>query len=338
MIAVLSLVASYVSSCIPPDKWWLPVFLCFACPFILVLNVGFIIFWLFVKPKYMVLSLAVILAGFGFLNRCIQVKGKTTGREGVDILSFNVKHFQGNGKTTPVNSSARVVDFLEERNADVICLQEVLLNRNSVFNLPKTVDRLKNINHYQYARSSTSYGLVTMTRYPIVFMDEIRFEDTRNMAIYTDIIMDGDTVRVFNVHLQSYLIDPDRYSVIDSLDLRNERAMTELREITGKIKTASEMRAEQVREIREYIDKSPYKIIVCGDFNDTPYSYSYQKIRGRLKDAFVESGRGVGNTYVRKIPLFRIDYILHSKDFESFNFRTISFGVSDHLPISCTLL
>jgi endonuclease/exonuclease/phosphatase family metal-dependent hydrolase len=285
----------------------------------------------------MVLSLAVILLGFGFLTRYVQFKGKTTDKEGVKILSFNVQHFQGNEKTNPVNSSAEVVDFLEEQNTDIICLQEVRLNRNNIFNLRRTVDKLKNINHYQYARSSTSYGLVTMTRYPIVFMDEIRFEDTRNMAIYTDVIIKTDTVRIFNVHLQSYLIDPKSYSVMDSLDLRNEKAITELREITGKIKTASEMRAEQVRKIREYIDKSPYKIVVCGDFNDTPYSYSYQKIKGRLKDAFVESGRGVGHTYTGKIPSFRIDYILHSKDFDSFNFKTIGFRVSDHLPISCTL-
>ena len=286
----------------------------------------------------MVLSLIVILSGLGFFNRYVQFKGKTTDEEGVKVLSFNVHHFQGDGKTNPSNAAAKIVDFLEEQNADIICLQEVRLSRNNIFNLQETVEKLNNVNHYQYARSSTSYGSVTMTRYPIISMGEIRFEDTRNITIYTDVVIKNDTVRIFNVHLQSYLIDPNSYSVIDSLDLTEGTGIRELHEITGKIKTASEMRAEQVRKIREDIDKSPYKVVVCGDFNDTPGSYSYQKIRGKLKDAFVESGKGIGRTYVGKLPSFRIDYILHSKDFNSFNFKTIDFKMSDHLPISCVLI
>ena len=111
-----------------------------------------------------------------------------------------------------------------------------------------------------------------------------------------------------------------------------------MREIIRKIKTASEMRAEQVRKIREHIDNSPSKVVVCGDFNDHPVSYSYQKIRKNLKDAFVESGRGIGRTYVGKLPSFRIDYILHSKGFNSYNFKTINFRMSDHLPVTCILI
>ena len=338
VVAVLLLVASYISSYIPPDKWWLSVFLCLAYPFILAVNFIFVAFWLLVKPKYTILSLAAILSGLGFFNRYVQVKGKTTAEEGIKVLSFNVHHFQGDKKLTPANAAAKIVDFLEEQNADIICLQEVRLSRNDIFNLQETVRKLKNVNHYQFARSSSTYGSVTMTRYPIISMGEIRFEDTRNITIYTDVVINDDTVRIFNVHLQSNLIDPNHYSVIDSLDLRDGKGIMELRQISGKIKTASEMRAEQVRKIREDIDNSPYKVVICGDFNDTPVSYSYQKIRGKLKDAFVESGRGVGRTYVGKLPSFRIDYILHSKEFNSYNFKTIDFRMSDHLPISCVFI
>jgi endonuclease/exonuclease/phosphatase family metal-dependent hydrolase len=338
VILVLSLLASYISSYIPPDFWWVPAFLSLAYPFILAGNIIFIVFWLLVKPKYIILSLVAILLGLGFLNRYIQLKGKTTDEEGIKVISYNVHHFQGEGKTNPNDVSGKIVNFLEEQDADIICLQEVRLRRNNIFNLQSTVDKLSNINHYQYARSSTTYGSVTMTRYPIISMGEIRFEDTRNMTIYTDIVIQKDTVRIFNVHLQSYLIDPKNYSVIDSLDLMEEKDIRELRDITKKFKTASEMRAEQVRQIREHIDKSPYKVLVCGDFNDSPGSFSYQRIRGKLKDAFVESGRGIGQTYVGRLPSFRIDYIFHSKGFNSFNFKTIDFHMSDHLPISCVLV
>ena len=338
VVAALLLAASYVSAYIPPDRWWFPAFLCLSYPVFLAINFVFIVFWMIVKPRFMVLSLVVVLSGAGFFNRYVRFRGKTAEGDGIKVLSFNVNHFQGDKKYSPAAAASKIIDFIDEQDADIVCFQEVRLNRNDIFNLRETVNRLENVNHYQYARSSSTYGSVTMTRYPIISMGEIRFDDTRNITIFTDIVIDDDTVRVFNVHLQSYLIDPSSYSVIDSLDLSEGKGIRELREIGGKIKTASAMRAEQVRKIRENIDSSPYKVVVCGDFNDTPVSYSYQKIRGDLKDAFVESGRGVGRTYVGKLPSFRIDYILHSREFDSFNFKTIGFRISDHLPISCVLI
>jgi endonuclease/exonuclease/phosphatase family metal-dependent hydrolase len=111
-----------------------------------------------------------------------------------------------------------------------------------------------------------------------------------------------------------------------------------MREMGVKFKAAFQMRAEQVREIRSHINASPYAVIVCGDFNDTPISYAYQQLRGNLKDAFVSSGSGIGRTYIGKLPSFRIDNVFHSEEFESFNFQTSDFRMSDHLPVSCTLI
>ncbi|MCD6355167.1 MAG: endonuclease/exonuclease/phosphatase family protein, partial [Prolixibacteraceae bacterium] len=194
------------------------------------------------------------------------------------------------------------------------------------------------VNHYQYARSSTTYGSVTMTRFPIVNMGEIRFEGSRNITIYTDVLVQRDTIRIFNIHLQSYQINPDRYSVIESPGTDQEKDLEELREMGIKFKKAFQLRAAQVREIRKYIGSSPYPVIVCGDFNDTPASFSYRQLRQGLTDAFVASGKGIGRTYVGKLPSFRIDYIFHSKDFSSYNFQTYNFRMSDHLPISCDLV
>ena len=158
------------------------------------------------------------------------------------------------------------------------------------------------------------------------------------MSIYTDILIDSDTVRVFNVHLQSYLIDPRRYSIIESPGLDEEQDIKEMREMGSKYRLAVKLRAKQAREIRKYIEESPYPVIVCGDFNDSPISYSYQKLRGNFNDAFVSSGHGLGRTYIGKLPSFRIDNIFYSNNFESFNFQTLDFRMSDHLPVSCTLI
>ena len=286
----------------------------------------------------MLLSLIVILAGWGFLSRYVQISGEKIERGEVKVLSYNVQHFHTSRNRAQREKADKIVDFLQQENADIICLQEVRLRKYDIFNLQNTVNKLETIKHYQYARSSSTYGSVTMTRYPIINMGEIRFENSANITIYTDVCINKDTVRVFNVHLQSYHIDPQRYSIIDSLDITEEKDIREVRELGGKLKHAFQTRAKQAREIRKYIDESPHAVLVCGDFNDTPASYSYHRLRGSLEDAFICSGSGFGRTYIGKLPSFRIDYILHDNKYESYNFKTYNFQMSDHLPISCELV
>ena len=293
---------------------------------------------MFFRSRYLLISLFSIIIGWGFVIRYVQLEGEKIEKGDVKVISYNVRYFIGDEDFTQKENANRIVSFLEEQDADIICLQEARLRKNSIFNLPNTVKELSSIEHYQYARTSTTYGSVTMTRYPIINMGEIRFEESRNITIFTDVVIQKDTVRVFNVHLQSYQIDPDKYSIIDSLGVDQEKDLKEVREMGVKFKKAFQMRAVQVREIRKYIDESPYHVIVCGDFNDTPVSFSYQMLRGNLTDAFVSSGKGVGRTYIGKLPSFRIDNIFHDKKFESYNFKTYDFQLSDHLPISCELV
>ncbi|MCF6357864.1 MAG: endonuclease/exonuclease/phosphatase family protein, partial [Draconibacterium sp.] len=273
-----------------------------------------------------------------FVSGYVKLNGKEIEKGDVKVISYNVKYFIGNANLTQKENADKIVSFLDEQNADIICLQEARLRKKSIFNLPGTVKKMGSINHYQYARTSTTYGSVTMTRYPIINMGEIRFEESRNMTIYTYLIIENDTVRIFNVHLQSYQIDPNKYSIIDSLGVDQEKDLKEVREMSSKFKKAFQMRAGQVYEIRKYIDESPFDVIICGDFNDTPVSFAYQKLKGDLTDAFVNSGEGVGRTYIGKLPSFRIDNIFYSENFESYNFKTYDFKMSDHFPISCDLV
>lgn len=296
------------------------------------------VFWLLFKPRNLILSLLVIVIGWGYLSRYIQLIGKNSDQEGIRVLSYNVQHFKGNGQGEQKVNAEKIISFVDSIQPDIICLQESRLRKNTIFNLAQTVKKLKTIKHYQFASSSTSFGSVTMTRYPIVNMGEIRFENSRNISIYTDVLIDFDTVRIFNIHLQSYQIDPNKYTILESPNLGEEENMKEVQEIGVKFKAAFQLRAEQVREIRKYINQSPYNVILCGDFNDTPISFSYRLLSDELSDAFEESGKGIGRTYIGKLPSFRIDYILHGNGFESYNFETHDFELSDHLPISCDLI
>lgn len=334
-MAALALVASYLSQYIPPDRWWAPSLLGLGYPYLLAVNILFVLTWLLIAPRRSLLSLVVILAGWGILTRYIQVSGKTTSQPTIRVVSYNVKNFTGKGNNPSRELAEVIKGFLRENEPDIICLQEVKLRTNKVFNLEETKQQFSRINHYQYARAGSTIGSVTMTSFPIVKMEEIRFEKSGNIAICTDVIIRGDTFRIFNVHLQSYKIDPDRYSVIDNPGIPRKKDLREYRELAEKYRQAMIKRAAQARMIRKKIRQSPYPVLVCGDFNDTPASFAYRKTRGPLRDAFVGSGKGIGLTYVGKLPSFRIDYILHSPKLESFNFTIHQVPYSDHLPISC---
>jgi endonuclease/exonuclease/phosphatase family metal-dependent hydrolase len=152
------------------------------------------------------------------------------------------------------------------------------------------------------------------------------------------VLIGGDTVRIFNIHLHSYGFNPVDYSIIDSGMVSIERDFQEAREMGSKLKTGFQVRARQAVIISEYVQKSPHPVILCGDLNDPPVSYSYQQVKKGLEDAFVSSGKGVGRTYIGKLPSFRIDYIFYSNAFDAYNFQTHLFRQSDHLPVSCGLI
>jgi len=333
--AVAGLLASYISVYIPPNKFWVPAFIGLGYPYILGVNIAFVVFWLFLKWKYSLLSLLAILVGFQFIPRFYQLSGKESDDTQIKVLSYNVHYFSGNGKEVIKNNAEQIITFLEEQNADIICLQESRLRRNDIFNLSKTVKDLKNIQHYQFASSSSSFGSVTMTRYPIVDMGELRFENSTNITIFTDVLIGKDTVRVYNLHLQSYQISPRNYDLLESMDIQDKEKRKIFRKVAGQMKRAFALRAGQVEEIQRHIDACKYPVIVCGDFNDTPASYAYHILSKNREDAFVESGHGIGQTYAGELPSFRIDYLLHSKELKSYNFETIDVDFSDHLPIMC---
>ena len=158
------------------------------------------------------------------------------------------------------------------------------------------------------------------------------------MIIFTDLLINSDTIRVYNCHLQSYRLREAEINTIDSIDFNNHpKTKEKLMVLSLKFKEALIKRAEQAATLREHLNKSPYPVIVCGDFNDTPVSFTYRTVKGDLEDSFTQSGKGTANTYHGKLPSFRIDYILYSPIFISFNFKVSSINHSDHFPISCDL-
>ena len=333
---VLLLAASYFAPYVKPSFFWWPTLLGLAYPYLLFLNVVFVFIWTLFYWRYLFLSLICIGAGVKVHNHFFQFSGiETNSKEGIKVLSFNVKHFYS--YLEDKNKDDNVLDFIARQNANIICLQETKLQKKGALNPLKLKAHFPGIVHCQLAHQGAWSGPVTFTSYPIVAMGEIRFENSNNMVIYTDVRTEEDTIRVYNCHLQSYGIQPEEYSVIDTLGFQNKK-LHEMRLIGGKLRNAFKIRSEQVAQLKEHIGACPYPVIVCGDFNDIPISYTYHTLRTNLHDAFVESGKGISNTYRGKLPSYRIDYILYSDEFMAYNYKRMKVDYSDHFPISTLLV
>jgi endonuclease/exonuclease/phosphatase family metal-dependent hydrolase len=347
IVFAIALLGSYASNYFNPEYFWYFAFIGLAYPVLLIINIAFSVFWIWRKKWYFLLSVLVILTGISNIGKIIQIRlfdrtGKIHGD--VRILSYNVRLFNYYEweKSRTVRDS--ILHYIAQQGANIICFQEYMTTSNIPQYSEKYIDTVLKSYPYKHVfyTSKTSeysnYGIATYSEYPIIKKNSIQFKNSFNSCIYSDISIGDDTIRFFNVHLQSVKLRKENYLFVDSMSLRlDSKRMSEVKDISGQLKLAYIKRAQQVDELSWYIRKSPYRVVVCGDFNDTPISYTYKRVRGDLADAFIGSGKGAGNTYRGISPSFRIDYIFHSKSIKSSNYRTHSIGFSDHYPISCEL-
>jgi endonuclease/exonuclease/phosphatase family metal-dependent hydrolase len=179
------------------------------------------------------------------------------------------------------------------------------------------------------------FGIIIFSKYPIVNKRTVSYypHDYNSIFQYADIVKNKDTIRVFNVHLQSLKFSRSNLHYIDSPSLKTEADLEKTKNVIGKLKTGFLKRHTQADRIRAEIDKSPYPVIICGDFNDVPNSYASMTIGNGLKNAFVEKGYGLGRTFSGIAPTLRIDNIFTDKTFSIQQFTRINKRLSDHFPI-----
>ena len=348
------LLLSYLSVHISPARFWMFAFLGLAYPYLLTLNILFSIFWLIFLKKEFLLSLVVILLGWNQMANHIQIHfgrneeqlqiSSTSRQERIDqglikVLSFNIHAFNLYNWNKDPSTLNSILNFIRDEDPDIICLQEFFAEKYGKVTLNDVYRALKKTpyKHIYYTfggKSNGRYGIATFSSFPVTGKGVIRFENTLNACIFTDILAGNDTFRIYNNHLQSIYLDKRNYLLLDSISLKyNEKQINELKDISFRIRRAFVKRALQADKISEHLRNSPYPVIICGDFNDTPSSYTYHKLRNGLTDSFSEAGSGSGNTYSGKFPSFRIDYILHDKELETLYFKRIKTGLSDHYPL-----
>jgi len=224
---------------------------------------------------------------------------------------------------------------------EIICFQEFYPSYG-VSNVKYTFVDALDPDYYFHLKlldksKKNSSGILTVSKYPIIKRGDILHPKSSSLTIFSDIVIGSDTLRVYNNHLQSFRLKRMEHSFLEEISTgADDRSMDEISGLLKALKTGFSQRAIQAIEVKEHIENSPYPSIVCGDFNDTPVSFSYRKIRKGLNDAFVEAGRGAGFTYKDKYPPNRIDYILYDKKISCENFFLNRINYSDHYPITAS--
>ena len=347
VVAVSLLLACLCSFVSPKAVWWIGFF-GLAYMYLLTANLCFLAYWLLsTKKKLILISLVSFLIGWPFIGRNIQFFSKDIAKEeineSVKVLSYNV---QGFVQMYPKSSDGKELnrfDFFHHNNdADIICMQEFVINRwGKDLNEKNIRKQLGKTPYCQIELTAGNSGLATFSKYPIIRKELIFSDNTTNACMCCDLLIESDTVRVYNVHLKSVGFGEEERQLLNNA-VKKDYSGSDIRAmkaIIRQMKNSSYGRAKQVEILISHVAQSPYPVIICGDFNDPPMSHSYQKVRGNLKDAFIEAGSGRSTTYdIGRISSQRIDYILYSDIFKAYDYESPRVKLSDHFPIMCRMV
>ena len=335
-----------------PTKWWFISLLTLALPYLLLFLVIFFFFWLFVKPFWIILPVAIILISldavkniFPFhLNTEFQIQ-KKPGE--IRVMSWNVELFNILHYKDQPEKKQRIIDLINKYDPDIACFQEMVAgdNKKAINYFPDILQALKFKDYfYSYGVKNDfdkyhHFGIIIFSKFPIIRKQTlVNKPDSYNSTFqFVDVARKEDTFRIFNVHLQSLKFSQENLNYLDKGTVPSEGNISESKNIIYKIKLGVLKRASQANFIKDEMNHSPYPVIICGDFNDVPVSYSYEKIGDGMKNAFVEKGSGVSRTFSSISPTLRIDNIFTDQKFKIMDYTRIKKSYSDHFPIIADL-
>ena len=267
----------------------------------------------------------------------------TTESKSITILTFNTRLFNNQSK----NGFDEITKFIKENNADIVCLQEF----GHYYNFGKSKKDILNFfdsiypyRHIWFKNQNTlgENGLATFSRYPIIEKKKIEYKSDDNISIYSDIVINSDTIRVINNHLESNKLNQEDRNLAQKI-INKENSQDKIYNIglnaSSKFISSAQNRIQQVEAVRTIINNTKYPIIVLGDFNDVPLSYTYHTIAKGLQNAQAKAGEwGYHWTYNKNAMFFTIDHILIDKNIQITD-CTIhkEIKASDHYPISCKI-
>jgi endonuclease/exonuclease/phosphatase family metal-dependent hydrolase len=343
-IVIIALLFSYLAPYINPKSFWPIAFAGIAYPILLLVNIVFIVYWLFRKPTISLLSILSLLIGWTTLNKTV---GFTRGNNitlkdtsSLRIMSYNVHLFKGYNGDQEENTKTKILEIFKDVEPDIICIQEFYTRQKGENDVKKSLTKDLGYKHHYFQEAAgndyDAYGIAIFSKYPIVKSGSLEIHDRKksvNRIQYADIEKNNVVFRVYNVHLQSIGFQKEDYDFITKRLSNMDEDISSTRRIGSRLKNAFIKRSEQVALLSDHIKECETPYIVTGDFNDTPSSYSVNKISKDMQNAFATKGKGWGITYNGDFPNFQIDYIMASKEFSIHNFQIIPEKLSDHYPL-----
>ena len=337
--AVLTLLLYYLPD-IAPQDFPIGAFLIFLIPLMILINLLFVVIWLFKRPIYLTLiSLTVILIGYKYIDRSFAFGKSSSSEKAFTVLNCNVRIFNVYDHLADKEfaSSKGMLKWVKNFNSDISCLQEFYSNEtNPIFFTEKEIKKKFPFGYVApfFESPIQKFGMAIFSKYPIVNKGELKFrEHSNNQIIFADIKIKNDTVRIYNMHLQSMAIDEN--DIINSKF--DDSSKNKWLNILLRYKNGSIQRGRQVNALINHMKSCTYKIIVCGDLNEPPYGYAYEELSDELDNAFQKRGNGLGITYNGKLPLLRIDNQFFGKGLKVNKFKVHNeMNYSDHYPISAS--
>ncbi|HSF56085.1 MAG TPA: endonuclease/exonuclease/phosphatase family protein [Algoriphagus sp.] len=324
----------YSTVFISPEVFRFVGLLPFLIPISLIVN-GFLFAMLALAWRRLAFfPLAALLIGYKFILITIQIHPKTEDAEGLKILTYNThSFFYRKEKSDALDPN--VFTWLAEHPADIKVFQEFYQDNTS--STRNAIKFLRNEGEYEYVfhvvdgnPQKRAQGMAIFSRYPIVNDGVIFDNQVTNGAIFADIQVGDDTLRIYNTHLESMAIETGALNDYD-------KAKQVYRQTLGKLHRGSLARAQQLAILYEHLSNSPHPVILVGDLNEVPYSYVYFKLSEKLDNAFEKAGRGFEFTYNRILFFLRIDHIFADPSLKPVHFNTHrEVDYSDHYPVTAT--
>jgi hypothetical protein len=348
-IVALCLIIGCYGNYINTRFFWLTGLFTLASFYFLIILIGFLFFWLFVRPGLTLISIITIFFCWGPLQQIVQIRFSEKfifkkDSAAIRVMSWNVEHFDILEHKKHPEKKQEMIALVNEILPDVACFQEMVASDsapNAINYLPDFVNKL-DMHEYYYTYnpkldfdSKHRFGIIIFSKLPMVKKETVslNFKNYNAIFQYVDVVKNNDTIRVFNIHLQSLKFSADNRHYIDDPSMKDEADIERSKNVLSKFKIGFVKRKEQSDFIKNIINQSPYPVIVCGDFNDVPNSYSYNTIGKGLVNTFVKKGSGIGKTFDGISPTLRIDNIFTDKRFEVKQYTCIHKKLSDHFPV-----
>lgn len=324
---------AYAAPFVTPHAVSFFLFIGLAYPWLLLANTIFVLLWAVSRMKYWWYSAVCILLGWNYLTSVVGIHfwdKKPIGNT-LKVMTYNVGSIVVKG-----DKLFKMNDFLIKQDCDIICMQEFSDPNPTSFN--NQTERLNVFDRLPERIPCQTNTIAIFSKYPILQKGSLLFDDHNgsNGCSFADIQWNDKTIRLYAIHLRSNTVTDIADDLTDD-NFEKRATWAKVFKMLKRVRLMAQHRAKEAEQIAQHIAQSPYPVILCGDFNDIPVSYTYSVLSENLKDTFSERGFGFGVTYNGNIPALKIDHILVDKKIPVFNSQILKVPYSDHYPVVSVL-